>query len=441
MNIKVWSNFSKRRNSTKQPTGGTQINNVNLKESTSIEQPTFIIASNDFSINYVEAFGHYYFVTDIKSVRNGLIEINCDLDALATYKTAIVGSSQFIDRADMGATYVCTVPDSLNPPTDEIEIASTDIINLGWAGDPTLILGTVCNNGVAYYAMSEARLTAILNSVFNNSFSQNIQDQFYGIREYLISLKKVPYNPTGATESVYIGTYDTQDSAKRVSETVIHDNATVNINFPSDSHLNTGSYIDFPPYSMACLYLPYVGVVQLDISILGDHKQLTVDYWLDQVTADIVYKVSCGGMTLGTYSGNCGANLPIATQHYNAAGALGSLMTVIGGVAMDNPALAASGVLGAFQNFSLHSQISGTISSFIGNSVGTMVQCFVVTKVPVTWSLNQHRTRCGVPVQEQLSLSGRSGYVQCRNASVDIPGEEKDKSTIEGYMNSGFYIE
>ena len=50
MNIKVWSNFSKRKNSTKQPTGGSTIT-VTLKDQCSILSPVFILSTLDFTIS------------------------------------------------------------------------------------------------------------------------------------------------------------------------------------------------------------------------------------------------------------------------------------------------------------------------------------------------------------------------------------------------------
>ena len=57
MNINVWTNFSKRVNSTLQPTGGTQISVV-LKENCSLENPVFIVSTPITDYTYVEAFGH-----------------------------------------------------------------------------------------------------------------------------------------------------------------------------------------------------------------------------------------------------------------------------------------------------------------------------------------------------------------------------------------------
>lgn len=440
MTIKTWSNFSKRRNSTKQPAiTGTDVT-CTLKEATSIENPTFVLSGNDFTINYVQAFGHYYFVKDIKSERNGVIEVSCSQDRLATYKSAIGSSSQYIERANISGI-VAQVPDPFNPPTFPVEIVSTDIINLGWAGNPTLILGVVSANGVNYYSMDEAKLKSILTHVFDPSFIGQFTSQFYGLRDCMISLKKVPYTPAGTTDSVVIGEHDTQITATKISESIIHDNATVLVGRPSDNHEPGTTYIDTPPYSIGSVYLPYVGVVPVDMGILATQRYLTVDYWLDQVTADIVYKLSCGSDIIGTYSGNCGANLPIASQNYNAVGVASAALAVIGGVAINNPMMAASGALAMDKECSMHTQINGTISSFIGNSVGTMVKACVITRVPVDWNIDLNRARCGIPILKTMTINSISGFIQCKNASVDIAGFEDDKEAIESMMNSGFYYE
>ena len=440
MNITVWSSFSKRKNSTKQPTAGTTISNVTLKEATSIENPTFVLSGNNFAIDYVQAFGNYYFVSDIKSIRNGITEVSCIMDEMATHKSEIAATSQYIERANTTGI-IPRVPDNMNPPTDDIEIKTTDIINLGWAGNPTLILGVVSISGVAYYSVTQAQLNTLLGEVFDSSFIAQFTSQFYGLRECLISLKKVPYTPTGHSSTIHLGDQATSVTATRISDAIIGDSATVMINRPSDDHEAGTSYLDFSPYTIGAIYLPYVGVVPLDMEIIGDTRYVTVDYWLDQVTGDIAYKVSTNGKILGTYSGNCAASLPIAAQNYNAIGVGAGVLAAIGGIATGNPALVASGALGAFKECSLHSQVNGAISSFIGNSVGTMVQTCVVTRCPVDWDLDKNKTRCGLPVQKTMSISSLSGYIKCRNASVPLAGFDKARTEIENMMNSGFYYE
>ena len=55
MNVRFWKNFSKKSNSTKQPpsTAGSYTDKtVYLKDSTSIESPTFLIDAADLDWNY-----------------------------------------------------------------------------------------------------------------------------------------------------------------------------------------------------------------------------------------------------------------------------------------------------------------------------------------------------------------------------------------------------
>lgn len=95
MKITVYDSFSKRKNSTLQPTGGTEIDVV-LKAPTSIENPVFLLSGNNFNISYVKAFDHYYFVNDLKSVQNGMIELDCTEDVLASYKNDIASLNAYV---------------------------------------------------------------------------------------------------------------------------------------------------------------------------------------------------------------------------------------------------------------------------------------------------------------------------------------------------------
>ena len=445
MTIKKWSGFSKRKNSTKQPTGGTSVTAF-LKEGTSIENPTFTLSGNNFTIDYVEAFGHYYFVKDIVSVRNNLIEIECVQDVLATYKSAITGSSQYVERANISGV-IPRIMDPLNPPTDDIEVKVTDVLNLSWGNQTSLIVGVAGQYGVRYYYFTQAMFDDFMEYLFDDNYLTQFTSQFYGYRDCILSCRKVPYTPVGTSGNIYIGSKVLPDGNGQpmtgtiISETIIHDTATVLINFPSDDHVAGTSYFDFDPYSTMGVYLPYVGVVPVDVDIIGDTRYLTVDMWLDQITADIAYKLSTDGKVIGTFSGNCSAQLPIATQNYNAFGVTGGVLATIGGIASKNIGVAAGGIAAIVKSAQLHSQINGVLSSFIGDSLGRVVQACVVTKVPTDWDPHVNNARCGQPVHKTMALSGLSGYVKCLNASVDSIGFDEDRSAVEEFLNAGLYIE
>lgn len=72
-----------------------------LRESCSIVTPVLTIEYPkvpDFNYVYIEAFGRYYFVTGVTSVRYNLWEISLECDVLMTYKDKLLECEAFIDR-------------------------------------------------------------------------------------------------------------------------------------------------------------------------------------------------------------------------------------------------------------------------------------------------------------------------------------------------------
>ena len=93
--------FSKRKNSTKQPVSLSDQRTVALKEGCSQDRPVFICTGNNFDYNYCMWEGKYYFIEETISLRNNEIEIRCIMDPLATYKTEILASTQFVSYSSL----------------------------------------------------------------------------------------------------------------------------------------------------------------------------------------------------------------------------------------------------------------------------------------------------------------------------------------------------
>ena len=75
-----------------------------LRESTSILNPTIKIEglTNIEKINYmyIPEFGRYYFVNDIRSIRNNLFEVSAHVDVLMTYAEEIKQQIAVIRRQE-----------------------------------------------------------------------------------------------------------------------------------------------------------------------------------------------------------------------------------------------------------------------------------------------------------------------------------------------------
>lgn len=91
--ISFYINSSEKNKVDKTLTLITTLSGV-LKESTSIIDPVIVIEGSLSAFtgcNYmiIEEFGRSYFVNNIRSISNGLIEISAHVDVLSTYKNAI----------------------------------------------------------------------------------------------------------------------------------------------------------------------------------------------------------------------------------------------------------------------------------------------------------------------------------------------------------------
>lgn len=76
-----------------------------LKNETSIIDPIIEIEidlSNVVNCNYITIFnfGRSYFVNDIRTIRNGLVELYCHCDVLSTYKNQIRSNSAIVRKQE-----------------------------------------------------------------------------------------------------------------------------------------------------------------------------------------------------------------------------------------------------------------------------------------------------------------------------------------------------
>lgn len=96
-----------------------RIENVDLKENTSIENPVFRLnmqgniskVSDITRLNYLHWFqsGRYYFIDDIKFLRGKAVEISCRVDVLYSFREDIKESKQFTERC--GNKHTNLIPD------------------------------------------------------------------------------------------------------------------------------------------------------------------------------------------------------------------------------------------------------------------------------------------------------------------------------------------
>ena len=482
--------FSKRRNSTKQPTNElTDTRSVLLKEATSYDAPVFILTGDDLGYNYCQWGTRYYFITDVVSVHNNLCEVHCVLDPLATYKTEIINSTQYVSYSSHKSS------DWLKDTRIPILASESCSVNSASLGifdtapvTGRLILSVLGKNGVATYNCSIATVHLLLHdledwgddgirAVVNDDMQLGydfttvedgleslgkmaIQTGFFGnayaqapncIRSCVWSA--LTENAIGGSDSrIFLGIYDTGYDGKLFSTTAKTVNTSVAIPW---------TYNDWR--RVACedvyIYLPYSGVISIPSESISSVSSLSVTCSYSPTDGNLAYEIKAGNEIIGTYTGNCNAPYAIGL---NQAASLGDIAQSVfeGAEKVMNvglntrlsPQSQAAGLVGlgltgieASYNtidtqYTRNATCIGTIGGCTGAGLSTDIKCFVVHH-PTLYNPAEHVQTLGYPTMKQMSLSTLTGYCQCSNAHIEAPAQAEELNAIDFYLNSGFFIE
>lgn len=138
MVITLYKNNSERNCVTKTLSNPRTLNGT-LRQETSIKTPIITIAGDEntpfFNYAYIEDFARYYFITDIKSIRNGVWEISFLCDVLMSFKNDILNAHAVIDQTQEYDIYNYLSSDtftaSVKDKTDIINFSGSSLLSSG----------------------------------------------------------------------------------------------------------------------------------------------------------------------------------------------------------------------------------------------------------------------------------------------------------------------
>ena len=465
MNINVWTNFSKRRNSTKQPTSGTTVTCV-LKEETSIENPSFILNTPIADYTYVEAFGHYYFVDDVININAGMCELVCSMDVLASYKSDITSYTAFVERAS--SSYDVFINDPLLSTQQKISTVNRSATSMSIMGGHCFVAQVLSRtDGVVLYATSnlEPYKQLLTPSCYS---AQDVIDwidskiaQAFDLDVYIGSIKWLPIAPNqigSLTNDFVIGPIEVGVPAgyniyKASQITWVRD-VVYDVGIPT-----AGSFGDFrdcnPRFSRYLMRLPGVGLVELDPVVIGSiindsTQQLNVQIDIDFVSGDVVYYLEKQTVNatpyqeIARYRGNISVDVPIAKSTADFGKSVGTFAGSVGAGAAAGGLVGAAvgavaGLVGAIGNELTPdtSMIGGG-----GNKSDISYSAGAIVVIAEHYGSKEFATTvAGRPLMQNVTLSTLSGFVKCGNASVPVNAHASERDAINSFLNSGFYIE
>lgn len=201
------------------------------------------------------------------------------------------------------------------------------------------------------------------------------------------------------------------------------------------------------------LYIPLIGTINIPASAVKGQSAITIFCGLNLFSGTFSVRLTCGGVTLGTYGANCMMPILVGDSNPDIPAITNTIVagaSLAAGVATGTAALTA-GAAGAFMQSGLGaiqpiSTTVGGIGGGCGNSLGSGIVCATICH-DTSQAPSALIGTIGTPTNQLKTLSG-SGYCQCLNAQVNCAtqtGEPNPTQTememINAYLNSGVYLE
>lgn len=459
MNATFYSGFSKRKNSTKQPTGGTS-KTVVLKRETSLMRPAFVLSTVDWSWNYASAFGNYYYVTDIVAETNGTFRVECAIDVMATFKTQIGNYSTLISRASSDQDYkvIDTIyPAKASPTTVNtshgVPLVFTDNISSG-----TYVMTTVGNSGNHFYVMNQTRMNSVCNWLFPilgmdysqfalMTITQAVAGGQDNILRNVVGLKWLPVDYS------FVSSYLTATSDTRIGNwTMPHANSEIlgDTNIPIDTFTMTfgdradagarGEWLYQTPFASYSVYIPPFGRIEIDSTYMKK-AGLTVSasIALNLISGNATLRLFYGnlGGLIGVYNCNLACDMATGGTTYNFGGVASGVATAIASYAEEKTAGVVGGIANAVASMiPAGSQIGGGVTG-VAPDLTVPRRSYAVYFDPI----EENQTELGRPLAKVKTINTLSGYVKCANAQLAIPGHEEEMTAINQTLSSGFFYE
>lgn len=431
MQVIFYSNFKKRINSTKRPSGGTTIDCV-MKQATDTHEPVLRLTNiAPGAYNYFKLGEHYFYITSEIVFPNNYIEIHGSLDSMATCADDIKSTTAFVARSNVGSLQLV---DSYAPAMTDTQLVAEAEENLFADFSETGTYVVTVANSPRPVAMTYGEMLTLYNRLNSDDVIEQIANNFCDFSSFISGCIWLPYQvPTTGSLSLKAGIIDTGVSASYISNDIT--TAGVSFSIPSDSTcLTSSAYMDLK------IYLPHCGTVNLSVDEFKDTGTVNIVATRDNITGGISYLITDGTYfgTVATFSGSCAIPIPIGSTSYNLGALGGGIASTAIGVLTGNPIAAIQGVASMFSGLQTTSQAGGG-NGGTRTTIRTAVMSVFKRNPPEP--LGNKSSVVGLPTMRTMSLGAISGYVQCIGASIQSTHDMNAISECNNFLNSGAWIE
>ena len=485
MDIKFFGSFAKKDNSTKAPdvSNPTRTLTGYLIEPCSIMEPTFKIerfasdaSPQSYTYAYISEFSRFYFVEDwVWS--DGLWQCRLKEDVLASFKTAIGNSTEYILRHDSSADFNSNITDTTYPATsniDYIEVPGSNPFSPATLSAGCFIVGIISGDdtnavgAISYFIMTSTQFGRLKDILFSNSnlqtmgiidsqgqqlvqdLSQEVLKTLYNPYQYIASCMWFPIDISDIVDKqsvsiIKIGWWNYNINCYALTYPMMNLTET-GISIPTHPQSLRGRYLNYAPYTKLSLRGRY-GTIPLDTAWFAPGDSVYVRYNVDLVTGKcraIIQRDRGGAISaLTERSFEVGTPIQIAQIGYDYLGVAATSISS-GATAMQQLftgniggaiATTANGIYNTIQSQMPQLETSGTNGSFLSSNMFTFL-CVLFYHI-----VDEDIHHRGRPLCELRQISTLSGYVLCADGELDLNCFDNERKEILRYLTTGFYWE
>ena len=434
--------FSKRINSTKQPSGGTSYS-IELKAGSSAINPTIKLdvgqAGNPTAYNYafIAEFNRFYHVRDWRW-EDRLWVADLASDPLASFKSDIGSYTAYVSRA--AAAYDGDIMDAYYPAKAEITETKSDAttaptfthtINNGFfvvgvQGDSAGPNG----GAVTYYAVKPSAIEALTNYLLDpqnyniTDIEEDLLKCIFNPMQFIVSCLWFPFAMVLSSDNIEVGWWTIATpalSCKAISDPVY----TRNVTYPIPKHpqaATRGNYLNMQlldETSLSCVMNIDLMTGTGRLSIVGKNSLAYVQDHVAQIGVPV----------------QLGQNMLNQGALFNGIGS--GVGTIGSAVGMHPGSMLTNGLAAIYDVASLSQAQPVSVSSngsMAFNNLFNIIGRFLTI-------VDEDLASRGRPLCQPKTISSLSGYILCEDADPQIPCTSQELSQIVSYMNGGFYYE
>lgn len=326
-----------------------------------------------------------------------------------------------------------TQPDTEAPPANPTDTGT---------GEPSPLVPPVGTASALWsvYHPTQAQINQFGAWLWTDSIIEQFLRLMNNPMEGIISLHRVFVMPVDSgTGTIVVGRLDSNVPTATVTQQYVYvDCGTVNLN---EQFANV---FDYAPYTNVSLYLPFVGIVGLNVSDIM-RSSINVNYGVDVFTGACLamVRVTRDGNTVNLYqyTGVASVQYPLTgAQNSGLLNGLFGIASGVGSIAMGNIAGGAAMVAGGAVN-ALHTNMSRS-GGFSGNAGAMGIKTpYLIIERPQTQVANTFPNQQGYPTNNSATLGEYTGFVQCRALHTDgIAATHDELAEIRRYLETGVIV-